>query len=506
MALDSSIPLQSNAPDPTTSLSAMLDMGQKSLSLAKSRANFDSDIARNKAETSQAQSKSTVDQANIQPSIDQQAAQTSTAQSNAAVNKANVGPLIQQQAANTSTAQTGADSSQFELNQKKTQAAQQGMMELVQDPNINNPDPATYNHEQAIHTVANVRDFMIANGQDKSKVEAISARLIAAAGQPGGISNIMRQQIRAGLTPSQNISASTPQGVQVTDNRTSYNADMNPMSQNGIGSRVPGTTTDKLLSRSEQQTTGADKNGNPIVLNRNPQGQNTAPQSMPGSNAPPLISYPPGESEGTRKVYESESLDAKNSMLKATEMHANNKGILSALDEVISTGATGKFVAKYASAAGTMYNEAEKAASAYDTIGKLSEKNALAAAAAMGTGTNAQLEAQIKANGSAAYNPTALRSIVKLNDAIVTGQEKYAVGLDKNIQANGHVFGKKQFDMQWAQNANVDTLKFLNAIKMGDKTDQADVIKSVGGVESKDGHRIIQQLKNLQKLTQTGHL
>lgn len=80
MALDPSIALQSQVPNPANFISSFLDLGQKKLNLDKSRATYDSDVAGQQAISSSAQSRATVDAASVQPLIQQQAANTQGAQ------------------------------------------------------------------------------------------------------------------------------------------------------------------------------------------------------------------------------------------------------------------------------------------------------------------------------------------------------------------------------------------------------------------------------------------
>lgn len=506
MPLDSSIPFQSMAPDPMVSLNSMLDMGTKSLSLAKNRATFDADVARSKAESSTAESGAEVNRANIQPLIRQQAAQTSSAQSKAQVDQANVNPLIQQQAAQTQTAQLGAGNAAVDLNTKKTQNAVQALQSLMQDPNLNAPPGQPYSVEQGQKTVRGVLRYMEDTGQDQDKIEKMRGPLNEAVKTQGGVADWLKGQLRTGLTPGQNISASTPTGINVTDGVNSSTINTNPMAQGGVGSTIKGTAQVAQPSVMDRESQGVDKNGNPLVNVRNQDGSFGAPKSLPGNTTKPVVQFDPGYNEAQTPGLLAQADAARTSRNKAQEMHSNNRGILDAINDVIATGPTGSGFARFAGVAGTVSERAEKAASAYDTIGKLTERNALAAAAAMGNGTNAQLDAQVKANGSASYNPTALRKITMLSDALQTGVEKYTAGMEKAIAAKGYISGKIKFDEAWSQNANVDTLRYLNAVKTKNTKEQAEVLKSAGEVGSPGRLKMTQELNNLHKLSQTGAL
>lgn len=229
MPLDSSIPLQSNAPDPMVSLNSMLDMGTKSLSLAKNRATFDADVARSKAESSTAQSGAEVNRANIQQLIRQQAAQTSSAQSKAQVDQANVNPLIQEQAAKTQTAQLGAGNAAVDLNTKKTQNAVQAVQSLMQDPNLNAQQGQPYSVEQGQKTVRGVLRYMEDTGQDQDKIEKMRGPLNEAVKTQGGVVEWLKGQLRTGLTPQDNAGLQNPSNQYVNDS-----ASIRPVSGNGM--------------------------------------------------------------------------------------------------------------------------------------------------------------------------------------------------------------------------------------------------------------------------------
>lgn len=483
--LDTSIPLQSKAPNSMQSLSSLLGVAQNALAYKKSQQTFDADVAQRQAESS-------------------------TAQSSAAVNAATVTPRIQQQAAQTETAQTGAAAAKFGLQKDFMGTALQTAAGLTQDPRIA-PGP-NYSDEAAASAINEAEQQMIAKGVPPVQAKMATAPLYMQVHTPGAVQQMLKNTITGGMSPQGQAGAIAPSGPQVGNGIQTGYVNTNPLAA-PVGSPIAGTTQTQLVPLGQQQGAGTDVNGNPVVTHRDAYGNIQAPTTMPGSNAAPQISFPAGESGATKGALEQEALNAKNTAMAAPGMHANNQGILHELNNVAATGSAGQLIAKTASILGVApgaipgATEAEKAASAYDLIGKYTERNALQAAAAMGPGTNAGLEAQIKANGSAAYNPTALKTVTRLNDAVVTGSEKYAQGLQQAIDSGGKgVFAKRQFDQQWAQNADVNTLRFLNASKTGDQEEVQNVLKAVGGPGSTGAKKLAQQLQNLQSLTTKGSL
>jgi hypothetical protein len=126
----------------------------------------------------------------------------------------------------------------------------------------------------------------------------------------------------------------------------------------------------------------------------------------------------------------------------------------------------------------------------------------------MGPQTNAGLEAQIVANGSVHYNPTAIKKITKLNDAIVSGNEAYQPGLEKAINADPSrgVLVKREYDQAWAQNFDPRIMMIYNATKSGDKQEVNSIITQMGGKSSPQVKELMKKAQNLHNLSQNGHL
>lgn len=226
-----------------------------------------------------------------------------------------------------------------------------------------------------------------------------------------------------------------------------------------------------------------------------------------GGGEAPLTNYPPGENAATYQALEDQRNAALLAANQAPVMHNITAEIKNALDSGVPAGQLGGTIAKFRSVLGIASPASEQGASNYDILGKMLERQALVAAQGMGPQTNAGLEAQIKANGSPHYNPTALREIANLNDALVTGSQKYQQGLEQAInQSGGNIFSKRQYDQQWAQNADPYALRLLNAAKNGDQQEIHEIFTRIGGPNSAQGKALQQKLLNLKKLSETGSL
>lgn len=275
----------------------------------------------------------------------------------------------------------------------------------------------------------------------------------------------------------------------------------------------PNAPIQTTLPPAQRQEVARDQFGNPVILPRAPTGQYGAPQALPGEQGiqrpAPMLSYPAGESEDTRKQLTGEYSAATANYQQSGIIHSYNKDLLRAIDQTTATGTAGPIIAKAQSLFGNVPggSEAEQKASAYDMIGKYTERQALLATQAMGMQTNASLEAQIKANGSQAYNPTALKTITKLNDALQTGMDAYTPGLQKAVQNSpNQIFSKRQFDMQWGANFKPEVMQLYNAAKTGDKAEVSQIIQSVGGKGSAGAQDLLKRAHNIQMLSQQGHL
>lgn len=298
-------------------------------------------------------------------------------------------------------------------------------------------------------------------------------------------------------------------GAQIEAQTPSYTSTGGELKQTKPLAAVAGAPASLPVTIGPGQTESmaGDVVGNQAIVTKNPQGQIVGSRSMSG--APPNWSLPPGDREAI-PVLQKERDEARTVLMAAPLAHATNRGVLHEIDHVAATGAAGPTFQKMNSLMGGVldFSSPEKKASSYDLVGKYLERNALNAAASMGPQTNAYLEAQVKANGSLGYNPTAIKKITKLNDAIVSGSEAYQPGLEKAIAASGGkgVLAKREFDQEWAKNFDPLVMQLHNAQKDGDKGEIADIIKSIGGATSDKAKDLVRRARNIEKLSTTGGL
>jgi len=244
------------------------------------------------------------------------------------------------------------------------------------------------------------------------------------------------------------------------------------------------------------------RGANGAILNTRPvPGSYNAVTSAPGAG-PAML--PPGGA-GAIDDAQKEVTAARAAANNAPIMHDLNRQIIAEADKGLNTGSLGALTQKIASATG--YSLGGQSATDYNTLGKLLERSALQAAQGMGPHTNAGLEAQVRANGSLDYTPQAIRKIAVLNDALTSGAEHYRSGLEAALQTSGqNPAVKRTFDQDWAKNFDPRIMRLENAAAAGDQKEIADVMKELGGPNSKAVRDLRTKAANLQTLISKGHL
>lgn len=308
---------------------------------------------------------------------------------------------------------------------------------------------------------------------------------------------------QAAMAPSQQQSAITPSGPVMTNNAQIGMMNVNPMAGNtGI---VPNTLVNNQIPLDARQTVGTNPTtGMPQTTTKDAFGNVQGVTATPTGGTPQMA---PGDAQELPALVEHRTA-ARAAIANAPDLHQNARGILDEIDKVTATGQAGPALQKINSLLGTKFGGREEQASSFDLLGKYLERSALQTAQTMGPHTNSGLETVKAAQGSTAYNPTAIKKITKLVDANVTGTEAYQPGLEKAISAAGPqgVLATRQYQQQWGQNYDPRMMLIFNATKSGDKDTVKDVVKSLGGVDSRAYKEFVQKTKNIEALSQNGRL
>jgi hypothetical protein len=315
----------------------------------------------------------------------------------------------------------------------------------------------------------------------------------------------------AGVSLSQSLMAPETQQSSLSPNVSLTNDGSSlreTVTQPSVGGNQPsitmtGRSQPLTIAPGSRETTEFGPDKNPYIVTRNAEGQIIGTRGLGGSTSSGMPRFAPGDADAI-PILSAEREAARAALSSAPIAHATNRGILEEIDKV-TTGTVGPTLQKLFSAVGAATDTAEQRASAYDLVGKYLERNAIEAAKSMGPHTNAGLESAIKANGSVSYNPTAIKKLTKLNDAIVSGAELYQPGLEKAISADPQrgVLAKREFDQAWAQNFDPRIMELESAAASGNMAEIKAMRTSLG---EKGVQELLRKAQNLRKLSTEGRL
>jgi len=398
--------------------------------------------------------------------------------------------------ANANTAVAGNQTAWYHLKGEQADRVRQMAGGLKDSPAFSqvdqsNPDAAS--HAQ-VEQLADLEDRLIQSGVPRAQVKAGLAPLYSlAAKNPGQTRTILENMTKGGMDSGSQVQAGTPNLTAVsTDKGTQFvNTNPNATSQPFGAVGNPFTPPNQFVSAPSGGTVRANAA--------------TGQTSEVGGGGGPVLNFPPGETAATQSQLQQERTAALQAVTQAGTTHDINRSIINEVDKGQLTGKAGAFVQHLQSLTGF---QVDKGATDYNMLGKMLERQALAAAQSMGPHTNAGLEAAIRANGSLDYSPQAIRRIASLNDALTTGAQEYQRGLEASIARDPSkgVFAKRQFDQQWGSNFDPLAYRLLNAQDRGDKGEINDIFKEIGGPQSKQANNLRIKLQALKNLSTTGSL
>jgi len=296
----------------------------------------------------------------------------------------------------------------------------------------------------------------------------------------------------------------TPNGVNVSDNKTSSVVSTRPGTSVPVGQALPGTTQNLKPGPMQSEEVQADMQGNRYIVQRGARGDILNTRAVPGgsnSSQPGAgpVNLPPNETAQTRDDLQAQRTAASQSVLQAPNMHNLNRQVMAEVDKGITTGSAGSLIQRLRSATG--FNIGSDAATDYNTLGKLLERSAATQAQAMGPHTNAGLDSAMRQNGTTDYSPGALRKIAGLNDALTTGATLYQQGLEKAIASSPDgVFSKRKFDQTWGNTFDVNAMRLKNAVDNHDSAEIQAITKEVGGANSKGATELHKKLLAIHQL------
>jgi len=127
----------------------------------------------------------------------------------------------------------------------------------------------------------------------------------------------------------------------------------------------------------------------------------------------------------------------------------------------------------------------------------------LAQAAGLGTDQGRTIaQEQI---GTTNWTNDAIKATARTNRALVTGSDLYGLGMNNAIKkAGNNPLAGRDFTDKWSSVADVEALKYYDAIKNKDKSEIRQIVDKVGGPESKGYADLITRYNKIYKLVTEG--
>ncbi len=450
---DYTIASQIKSPDGMSTLGNMVNMAQGVTNLQRSRATMPADIAR-----AQAESQRSIAEANVATQTQQ--------------------PRIMQAQQQARQSEIATNANQFSLDSSQMKKAQELGGAYIQDPRMNDPTGI-------IDVATELRGNLESIGVPKKSAEFWSAQISAKAHDPAGAKQLIMNMARAGggagqqagvinapITPVQTPSGAiaplqlqpgAPGAVQPV-----------PISSLQPGGGAPGPSGAPAgvipagIPPSGLETPTTDALGRPAIAVKG-QGGQIAYKAPPGAPYQPVMSFPPGENAQTMPENLAIRNEANALGKAAPSQHFNNQQILSLSPDAF-TGTGSQQFAKVLGAVGIQKTNDVSADTAQlrHFIALQIEQNATA----QGANTDAARSLAAQAVLPSDSPEKAIKSITKINDAYVTGNELYNKGMESSINNPANQYGPfaaRQFRNQWTQNFDPRIMLLENAQKSGDK-------------------------------------
>jgi len=329
----------------------------------------------------------------------------------------------------------------------------------LEDQNQGNPAVSTY--------VSHVRKLLLNYADDPAKLNQVLGGLADSSMANGQL----REAQRGDTQFLNNGRASIPVNVQPG---------------NGLVGQATGVTTPHQLGVDQSVDVRPGPDGNMYQVFRDPStGQVTGTSALgvqggnggtPGNGSQgggaPMPHYAPGQLADTQAAQQ-EVQQVRNSASQAvTNRHITD----TLLDLTANAKDLGPNSDKWAHAFGSLgmaFDAKMPEVQKYQEINAYLDRMALQSAQSMGLSTDAARSMAANAVGTTQMGRDALREKVRFVDAMNTGLEAYRMGLDRAVGTGGNqnFAAKRQFDSQWAQNADPLVFRLRNAQMRGDKED-----------------------------------
>ena len=307
------------------------------------------------------------------------------------------------------------------------------------------------------------------------------------------------QAIKNGVTASQ--AASTQQNLitpQASSNiygqATGVNAATGEMGTLGGGNT-------NVNPKNTLGTYSTDVYGNKVFIPNTPTGDVGTPKVPGAPNQPSLtMTLPRGETLDTMK-YVTDLRNKSNFNAGTVRVQQDNANQIIKLADETNTG-VGASILKNLGGGFAGIPWTSDNASNYDKLGHYIASTSIQLAQQAGLGTDSGRDLQAQASGSTAFTKESLKSVARTNRALSSGVDLFNRGIENSIQRTGNPFAARDFQNQWSQTADVNSLRLYDALNNNDNAAMRDVVKSVGGVKSQGYKDLRTRMAKMKQLIQ----
>lgn len=441
------------------------------------------------------------EQGTLLADIERSKAESARAVTEADVSRRTADPRVAQQAAQTSSAQTAAKHSQWQLTTEQARKAYEIAAGVYKDPAVVKGESAG-----SMAALMRAEEMMRVNEVPESTIRVQMAPLYqAAAHRPSELRQMLENIVQSGSgVAAQAAVLNTP--VQLLNTGGGFvPVQTQPGAQGGIqpGAGTAGTQIAPVqVPPGQRQEVGFHPvTRSPIVTEKDAAGNVIGVRPAPTQGAVPQLA--PGQPEDI-PILTNLRAQVNAAAAKTPESRFNNSQILKLVNET-DTGRQAELVRTMKGpVAGIPWETA--GATRYDQLGHFIALEAANSAAAMGAGTDAARTLAEQKTASTGWTPEAIKSAVKVNDALSVGLQKFNEGMEKAIAGNqGNILAVRGFQNAWTQAFDPNVYRYANALATKDEAEIAKILGPAGSEQRKQrALELAQKSAVLHRLTTEG--
>jgi len=234
----------------------------------------------------------------------------------------------------------------------------------------------------------------------------------------------------------------------------------------------------------------------------NMQPGNTQPAiNQPPANAPSrLAPYETPETVATERKRQLDTIAQRQTVAQSTY---NYNQIIDLTDKSI-TGVGAQAIAKLGGGYAAIPWKADEASN-LQQLGHFMALQTGNLAQQAGLGTDQGRSIAQEQIGTTNWTSDAIKATARTNRALVTGIDLYGLGMNNAIKkAGNNPLAGRDYTEKWSSVADIDALKYYDAIKNKDKTEIRQIVDKVGGPESKGYADLITRYNKIYSLVTGG--